>query len=146
MRLHKKNTHKKNVSLLLRCPSRTHTHTFRQLPKSEIAKERLHHPWLHFTRRSHRKINCTNWVTEFIKLVFSFSTSIKPSLCESVPEVMLRARWLTSEERQQRHCRARTSAAPTFTAPCPLESRLPLKTAMSTRYFSKKSFWTFPQI
>lgn len=73
----------------------THTHTHkckkcRQLPKSEVAKQLVDHPWLHFTQWRHRKINCTNWVTEFIKLVFSFSTFISHSLCGSIPEVTLR--------------------------------------------------------
>lgn len=80
-------------------------------------KEWLDHPWLRFTQRRHRKINCTNWVTEFIKLVFSFSTFIRHSLCESIPEVTLSVPQLRREERRQ-HCQwDQTSAAKTLTNP-----------------------------
>lgn len=76
----------------------THTHTQshcqpsiwyarRQVPKNKnkIAKRWLNHPCLHFTQRRHRKINCTNWVTEFVKLVFSFSTFIRHPLLWEAP-------------------------------------------------------------
>lgn len=65
-------------------------------------KQWLNHPWLHFTQQRHRKINCTNWVTEFIKLVFSFSTFIRHSLCESIPEVTLCV-WGESREESRQH-------------------------------------------
>lgn len=114
--------------LLPLSPSLSHIYVRRQLAKNEIAKQWLDHPRLHFTRRRHRKINCTNWVTEFIKLVFSFSTFIRRSLCESLPEVTPCARQLSSQGRRHSTAMDHISTAkarhssPAFLLEIPLES------------------------